>query len=101
MARVQNLFRAPKKHLPMEELTEVHAAGDRGLKAVLMPEGEVSAKFCWWIARGIIRGAVKPRSLQGGDIRHRLPLKRCLLLLDVCLENTDRRTTTTGSKVRW
>jgi MOSC domain-containing protein YiiM len=30
MARVQNLFRAPKKHLPMEELTEVHAVGDRG-----------------------------------------------------------------------
>jgi MOSC domain-containing protein YiiM len=30
MARVQNLFRASRKHLPMEELSEVHAMGDRG-----------------------------------------------------------------------
>jgi MOSC domain-containing protein YiiM len=27
---VQNLFRAPKKHLPMEELSEVRAVGDSG-----------------------------------------------------------------------
>jgi MOSC domain-containing protein YiiM len=32
MARVQNLFRAPKKHLPMEELSEVRAVGDVGLE---------------------------------------------------------------------
>jgi MOSC domain-containing protein YiiM len=32
MARVQNLFRAPKKHLPMEELSEVRASGDSGLE---------------------------------------------------------------------
>lgn len=32
MARVQNLFRAPKKHLPMEELSEVHAVGDTGFE---------------------------------------------------------------------
>jgi MOSC domain-containing protein YiiM len=32
MARVQNLFRAPKKHLPMEELFEVHAVGDTGFE---------------------------------------------------------------------
>jgi MOSC domain-containing protein YiiM len=32
MARVQNLFRAPKKHLPMEELSEVRALGDIGLE---------------------------------------------------------------------
>ncbi len=32
MARVQNLFRAPKKRLPMEELSEVHAVGDTGFK---------------------------------------------------------------------
>jgi MOSC domain-containing protein YiiM len=32
MARVQNLFRAPKKHLPMEELSEVRAVGDAGLE---------------------------------------------------------------------
>jgi MOSC domain-containing protein YiiM len=32
MSKVQNLFRAPKKHLPMEELTEVHAIGDAGFE---------------------------------------------------------------------
>ena len=32
MARVQNLFRAPKKRLPMEELSEVRAVGDKGLE---------------------------------------------------------------------
>ena len=32
MARVQNLFRAPKKHWSMEELTEVRALGDRGFE---------------------------------------------------------------------
>jgi len=32
MARVQNLFRAPKKHLPMEELSEVRAVGDTGFE---------------------------------------------------------------------
>ena len=32
MARVQNLFRAPKKHVPMEEVSEVRALGDRGFE---------------------------------------------------------------------
>jgi MOSC domain-containing protein YiiM len=32
VARVQNLFRAPKKHVPMEELSEVHAVKDRGFE---------------------------------------------------------------------
>ncbi|HEY6267389.1 MAG TPA: MOSC domain-containing protein [Candidatus Acidoferrum sp.] len=32
MARVQNLFRAARKRLPMEELSEVHAVGDRGFE---------------------------------------------------------------------
>jgi len=32
MARVQNLFRAPKKRLPMEELSEVRAMGDTGFE---------------------------------------------------------------------
>ena len=32
MARVQNLFRAPRKHLPMEELSEVRAVGDAGFE---------------------------------------------------------------------
>lgn len=32
MPRVQNLFRATKKHLPMEELSEVQAVGDRGFE---------------------------------------------------------------------
>ena len=32
MARVQNLFRAPKKHLPMEELSEVRIIEDGGFK---------------------------------------------------------------------
>ncbi len=32
MARIQNLFRAPKKRLPMEELTEVRAVADAGLE---------------------------------------------------------------------
>ena len=32
MPRVQNLFRAPKKHLPMEELSEVRAVGDAGIE---------------------------------------------------------------------
>jgi MOSC domain-containing protein YiiM len=32
MPRVQNLFRAPKKHLPMEELSEVRAVGDTGFE---------------------------------------------------------------------
>jgi MOSC domain-containing protein YiiM len=32
MPRVQNLFRAPKKHLPMEELSEVRAVDDTGFE---------------------------------------------------------------------
>src|SRR5229473_2291448 len=32
MARVQNLFRAPKKHVPMEELSEVNAMTDTGFE---------------------------------------------------------------------
>jgi len=32
MPRVQNLFRARKKHLPMEELSEVRAVGDTGFE---------------------------------------------------------------------
>jgi MOSC domain-containing protein YiiM len=32
MPRVQNLFRAAKKHLPMEELSEVRAASDSGFE---------------------------------------------------------------------
>jgi MOSC domain-containing protein YiiM len=32
MPRVQNLFRAPKKHWPMEELTEVRAVSDTGFE---------------------------------------------------------------------
>jgi MOSC domain-containing protein YiiM len=32
MARVQNLFRAPKKHFPMEELSEVRALNDAGFE---------------------------------------------------------------------
>ena len=32
MAKVQNLFRAPKKHLPMEELSEIRAVDDTGFE---------------------------------------------------------------------
>ena len=32
MPRVQNLYRVPKKHLPMEELSEVRAVGDTGFE---------------------------------------------------------------------
>jgi MOSC domain-containing protein YiiM len=32
MARVQNLFRAPKKHFPMEELPEVRALDNTGFE---------------------------------------------------------------------
>ena len=32
MPRVQNLFRAPKRHLPMEELFEVHAVTNDGFE---------------------------------------------------------------------
>jgi MOSC domain-containing protein YiiM len=32
MAKVQNLFRAPKKHAPVEELAEAIAVGDRGFE---------------------------------------------------------------------
>ena len=32
MPRVQNLFRVPKKYLPMEELSEVRAVGDAGIE---------------------------------------------------------------------
>ena len=32
MAKVQNLFRAPKKRLPMEELSEVRAVGNTGFE---------------------------------------------------------------------
>jgi len=32
MAKVQNLFRAPRKHLPMAELTEVRAIADSGFE---------------------------------------------------------------------
>jgi len=33
MAKVQNLFRAPKKRLPMEELSEVQVVADTGFEA--------------------------------------------------------------------
>jgi MOSC domain-containing protein YiiM len=33
MARVKNLFRAPKKHLPMEELSEVQVVDDAGFES--------------------------------------------------------------------
>jgi len=32
MPRVQNLFRAPKNHLPMEELSEIRAVDDDGFE---------------------------------------------------------------------
>jgi MOSC domain-containing protein YiiM len=32
MPRVQNLFRAPKNHLPMEELSEIRAVDDAGFE---------------------------------------------------------------------
>jgi len=32
LPRVQNLFRVPKKHLPMEELSEVRAVDDAGFE---------------------------------------------------------------------
>ena len=32
MPRVQNLFRAPQKHLPMEELSEVRIVDDAGIE---------------------------------------------------------------------
>jgi len=32
MPRVQNLFRAPKKHLPMEELSEIRAVNGTGIE---------------------------------------------------------------------
>ncbi len=32
MAKVQNLFRSPRKHLPMEELPEVRAVADFGFE---------------------------------------------------------------------
>ena len=32
MPRVHNLFRAPKKHLPMEEISEVRAVDDTGFE---------------------------------------------------------------------
>ena len=32
MAKVQNLFRVPRKHFPMEELAEVRAVGDTGFE---------------------------------------------------------------------
>jgi MOSC domain-containing protein YiiM len=32
MSKVQNLFRAPKKRLPMEELEEVHVVADHGFE---------------------------------------------------------------------
>jgi len=32
MAKVQNLFRAPKKRLPLEELSEVRAVGNSGFE---------------------------------------------------------------------
>jgi MOSC domain-containing protein YiiM len=54
MASVQNLFRALKKRLPMEELTEVQAVGDSGFEGcaharpgrsrqVLLVDGETLA----------------------------------------------------------
>jgi hypothetical protein len=39
MPRVQNLFRAPKKHLPMEDLSEVRAVGDTGFEGCAHARG--------------------------------------------------------------
>jgi hypothetical protein len=75
MPRVQNLFRAPKKHLPMEELFEVHAVGDTGFagcaharprsqRQVLLVDRETLEAMD--LRPGIIRGAVKPRALGRG-----------------------------------
>jgi MOSC domain-containing protein YiiM len=39
MPRVQNLFRAPKKRLPMEELSEVRALNDSGFEGCAHARG--------------------------------------------------------------
>jgi len=51
MPRVQNLFRAPKKQLPMEELSEVRAVGDTGFEGCAHARPGASARFCSWIVR--------------------------------------------------
>ena len=91
MPRVQNLFRAPKKHLPMEDLSEVRAVGDTGFEGCAHARGglaglEVSA-VCTpcdqmdairpglqkelWRRRGMLC-----RVLEGGVIRRGDPIEK-------------------------
>ncbi len=61
MGRVQNLFRAPKKRLPMEELAEVQAVADAGFEGCAhAPAGAqalVFRKVFRWNRRG---GSLRP-----------------------------------------
>ena len=80
MPRVQNLFRAPKKYLPMEELSEVRAVGDAGIEGcaharpgskrqVLLEDRETLEAMELWpgiICENITRRVVKPRPLGWG-----------------------------------
>lgn len=47
MGKVANLFRAPKRREPMEELSEVEVLADVGFAAAVMPGPAASGRFCW------------------------------------------------------
>lgn len=67
MAKVQNLFRAPKKHSPMEELSEVRALDDIGFEgcAHARPAGKRQVLL-------VDRETLEAMNLQPGIIRENI-----------------------------
>jgi MOSC domain-containing protein YiiM len=67
MARVRNLFRAPKKRLPMEELSEVRAVGDTGFEdcAHARPGGKRQVLL-------VDRETLETMELQPGSLRENI-----------------------------
>ena len=67
MPRVQNLFRAPRKHFPMEELSEVRALDDAGFEgcAHARPAGKRQVLL-------VDRETLEAMDLQPGIIRENI-----------------------------
>jgi len=82
MPRVHSLFRAPRKHLPMEELAEIRAVGDtgfegcaharpRGKRQVLLVDRETLEALGLrpgTIRENITTGGLNVNSLQMGQV---------------------------------
>jgi len=91
MPRVQNLFRAPKKHVPMEELSEVRAVDDTGFEGcahamhgqkrqvLLMDRESLEAMD---LRPGIVRENITTDGLNVNS----LPIGQLLRVGEACLE---------------